>query len=176
VGGLLDQAVGDFARHAVVLPWRLADPVSDCADGDGGRGDGLLGRGGAVADGLGGAAQDWAPVREAFSLDLCELLGERSHPLLDGLDLGAALHRALGDPVLQPDGCAAAPEPEPVSTAVPAADEAATTPLVGPGGAECAGVALDLGLSGWSMEGQNSLQKLAALLDPARNGGQCEPT
>ncbi len=172
---MLDQAVGDFARHAVVLPWRLADPVSDCADGDSGRGDGLLGRGGAVADGLGGAAQDWAPVREAFSLDLCELLGERSHPLLDGLDLGAALHRSLGDGDLQLDGCPSEPATAAASAEVPAAEGSTVAPIVGPGGAECVGVALDLGLSGWSMEGQNSLQKLAALLDPARNGGQCDP-
>lgn len=100
VGGLLDGLVHDFARGADVLAWRLVDPGTSagagrgdepgCAPGDVGHAAGHL-----LSAGDGG---EWSLPG---TLDLRDLLGGGSEGaaggLLDGIDLEAALQRALND-------------------------------------------------------------------------------
>jgi hypothetical protein len=184
LGGLLDGLVSDFRQGASVLAWQLAEPAKGGtagADGcwhfpsaEAGPGAGL-----AIGAGLGEAL--------APSLNLHELLGGGGHALLDGVDLEAALQRALasngsshgadhaaslpGLPEVHPftAGEAAdadcAPAPSPAAAAEPA--HAATGPGCG-GEVQHALVSLELG---WSAGGP-ATSPLAPLLDPHRQGGE----
>lgn len=175
LGGLLDGLVSDFRQGASVLAWHLAEPAKGSAAG--GEGCHLpsaeVGPATGLVIGLDGDAA--LPA----SLDLCELLGGGGHALLDGLDLEAALQRALdsagsapsvhGPPDAQHFSVGDATACAPAASQVGSADPAQAAAGSGPSGeVQHALVSVELAWSGCG----SASSPLAPLLDPQRHGGE----
>ncbi|HMW22912.1 MAG TPA: hypothetical protein PKC59_05715 [Burkholderiaceae bacterium] len=180
LGGLLDGLVSDFRQGASVLAWHLAEPAKEAASG----GDGWhLPATGSATGPMIGVGRDAAL---APSLDLHDLLGGGGHALLHGLDLEAALQRALDS-----TGAAHGTQPAPTVQGLPevhhfsagdaavacapASSQGASTEPAhaasshgGGGEAQHALVSLELG---WSSGGA-AASPLAPLLDPHRHGNE----